>query len=48
MTIFNIGMLYLMGGQALKALSEYEKEKKTEKDSNQNPAPGIIFLEKEK
>ena len=46
MTIFNIGMLYLMGGQALKALSEYEK--KTEKDSNQNPAPGIIFLEKEK
>ena len=24
MTIFNIGMLYLMGGQALKALSEYE------------------------
>lgn len=29
MTIFNIGMLYLMGGQALKALSEYEKEKKT-------------------
>ena len=48
MTIFNIGMLYLMGGQALKALSEYEKEKNTEKDSNQNPAPGIIFLEKEK
>lgn len=48
MTIFNIGMLYLMGGQALKALSEYEKEKKAEKDSNQNPAPGIIFLEKEK
>ena len=48
MTIFNIGMLYLMGGQALKPLSEYEKEKKTERDSNQNPAPGIIFLEKEK
>lgn len=46
MTIFNIGMLYLMGGQALKALSEYEKEKKTERDSNQNPAAGIIFLKK--
>ena len=40
MTIFNIGMLYLMGGQALKPLSEYEKEKKTERDSNQNPAAG--------
>lgn len=26
MTIFNIGMLYLMGGQALKPLSEYGKE----------------------
>lgn len=48
MTIFNIGMLYLMGGQALKALSEYEKEKKTERDSNQNPAAGIIFFEEEK
>ena len=48
MTIFNIGMLYLMGGQALKALSEYEKEKKTERDSNQNPAPGIISFEEEK
>ena len=48
MTIFNIGMLYLMGGQALKALSEYEKEKKTERDSNQNPAPGITFFEEEK
>ena len=36
MTIFNIGMLYLMGGQALKPLSEYGKEKKTERDSNQN------------
>ena len=48
MTIFNIGMLYLMGGQALKALSEYEKEKKTESDSNQNPAAGIIFFEEEK
>lgn len=46
MTIFNIGMLYLMGGQALKPLSEYEKEKKTERDSNQNPAAGIIFLKK--
>lgn len=31
MTIFNIGILYLMGGQALKALSEYEKEKKARK-----------------
>ena len=31
MTIFNIGMLYLMGGQALKALSEYGKEKKDRK-----------------
>lgn len=48
MTIFNIGMLYLMGGQALKPLSEYEKEKKTERDSNQNPAPGITFFEEEK
>ena len=48
MTIFNIGMLYLMGGQSLKALSEYEKEKKTERDSNQNPAAGIIFFEEEK
>ena len=48
MTIFNIGMLYLMGGQALKALSEYEKEKKTESASNQNPAPGIISFEEEK
>lgn len=48
MTIFNIGMLYLMGGQALKALSEYEKEKKIERDSNQNPAPGIISFEEEK
>lgn len=48
MTIFNIGMLYLMGGQALKPLSEYEKEKKTERDSNQNPAAGIIFFEEEK
>jgi len=48
MTIFNIGMLYLMGGQALKPLSEYGKEKKTERDSNQNPAAGIIFLEEEK
>ena len=47
MTIFNIGMLYLMGGQALKPLSEYEKEKKTERDSNQNPAAGIIFFEEE-
>ena len=30
MTIFNTGILYLMGGQALKALKEYEsnKEKK--------------------
>ena len=28
MTIFNIGMLYLMGGQALKALKDYEKSKK--------------------
>lgn len=46
MTIFNIGMLYLMGGQALKPLSEYGKEKKTERDSNQNPAAGIIFLKK--
>ena len=36
MTIFNIGMLYLMGGQALKPLSEYGKEKKTERDSYQN------------
>lgn len=44
MTIFNIGMLYLMGGQALKPLSEYGKEKKTERDSNQNPAAGIIFF----
>jgi len=43
MTIFNIGMLYLMGGQALKALSEYGKEKKTERDSNQNPAAEIII-----
>ena len=48
MTIFNIGMLYLMGGQALKPLSEYEKEKKTERDSNQNPAAGIIFFEEDK
>lgn len=48
MTIFNIGMLYLMGGQALKPLSEYEKEKKTERDSNQNPAAGIISFEEEK
>lgn len=48
MTIFNIGMLYLMGGQALKALSEYEKEKKIERDSNQNPVPGIISFEEEK
>lgn len=48
MTIFNIGMLYLMGGQALKPLSEYGKEKKTERDSNQNPAPGITFFEEEK
>ena len=48
MPIFNIGMLYLMGGQALKPLSEYEKEKKTERDSNQNPAAGIIFFEEEK
>ena len=48
MTIFNIGMLYLMGGQALKPLSEYEKEKKTERDSNQNPVAGIIFFEEEK
>ena len=48
MTIFNIGMLYLMGGQAVKPLSEYEKEKKTERDSNQNPAAGIIFFEEEK
>lgn len=48
MTIFNIGMLYLMGGQALKALSEYGKEKKTERDSNQNPAAEIIFFEEEK
>ena len=48
MTIFNIGMLYLMGGQALKPLSEYEKEKKTERDSNQNPAAGIICFEEEK
>lgn len=48
MTIFNIGMLYLMGGQALKPLSEYEKEKKTERDSNQNSAAGIIFFEEEK
>lgn len=48
MTIFNIGMLYLMRGQALKVLSEYEKEKKTERDSNQNPAPGIISFEEEK
>lgn len=48
MTIFNIGMLYLMGGQALKPLSEYEKEKKTERDSNQNPAAEIIFFEEEK
>ncbi len=48
MTIFNIGMLYLMGGQALKPLSEYEKEKKTERDSNENPAAGIIFFEEEK
>lgn len=48
MTIFNIGMLYLMGGQALKPLSEYGKEKKTERDSNQNPAAGIIFFEEEK
>ena len=48
MTIFNIGMLYLMGGQALKPLSEYEKEKKTERDSNQKPAAGIIFFEEEK
>ena len=30
MTIFNTGILYLMGGQALKVLKEYEsnKEKK--------------------
>lgn len=28
MTIFNIGMLYLMGGQALNALKDYEKSKK--------------------
>lgn len=48
MTIFNIGMLYLMGGQALKPLSEYGKEKKTERDSNQNPAAGIIFFKEEK
>ena len=48
MTIFNIGMLYLMGGQALKPLSEDGKEKKTERDSNQNPAAGIIFFEEEK
>ncbi|HAX12647.1 MAG TPA: amino acid carrier protein [Roseburia sp.] len=48
MTIFNIGMLYLMGGQALKPLSEYGKEKKTERDSNQNSAAGIIFFEEEK
>ena len=47
MTIFNIGM-YLMGGQALKPLSEYGKEKKTERDSDQNPAAGIIFFEEEK
>ena len=25
-----------------------EKEKKTERDSNQNPAAGIIFFEEEK
>lgn len=48
MTIFNIGMLYLMGGQALKPLSEYGKEKKTERASDQNPAAGIIFFEEEK
>ncbi len=28
MTIFNIGMLYMMGGQALNALKDYEKSKK--------------------
>ncbi len=28
MTIFNIGMLYLMGGQALNALKDYDKSKK--------------------
>ena len=47
MTIFNIGMLYLMGGQALKALSEYGKEKKTERDSNQNPAQQVQSQESE-
>ena len=43
-----IGLMNLMGGQALKPLSEYGKEKKTERDSNQNPAAGIIFFEEEK
>ena len=28
MTIFNIGMLYLLGGQALGALKEYENKTK--------------------
>ena len=28
MTIFNTGILYLMGGQALNALKEYENDKK--------------------
>lgn len=46
MTIFNIGMLYLMGGQALKPLSEYGKEKKTERDSNQNQQRELFFLKK--
>ena len=32
MTIFNTGILYLMGGQALKALKEYESNK--EKNRN--------------
>ncbi len=30
MTIFNIGMLYVLGGQALKALREYEQKSKKE------------------
>ena len=31
MTVFNIGILYLMGGEALKELAGYEASKKKEK-----------------
>lgn len=35
MTIFNIGMLYVLGGQALKALREYEQKSKKEAEMSQ-------------